>query len=166
LVESYSGLLWAIARGHGLNDSDASDVAQTTWMRLLENLTRIEQPERIGAWLATTARRECLRVLRNAKRGVLVDDQDERLHLSDPVDLPLESRLLAEERDEALARAYAMLPTRCRVLLVLLVAEPELSYKELSETLDMPCGSIGPTRGRCLEQLRRLAESVGLEAAG
>src|SRR5687768_5646197 len=68
LVQRYSGLIWAIARGHGLNAADAADVAQTTWIKLVEHLGRIEDPRRIGAWLATTARRECLRLVRDRAR--------------------------------------------------------------------------------------------------
>jgi DNA-directed RNA polymerase specialized sigma24 family protein len=68
LVDRFGPTVWAIARAHRLNPSDAADVSQTTWLRLVENLHRIEQPERVGAWLATTARRESLRVLRLASR--------------------------------------------------------------------------------------------------
>src|ERR1700736_5759838 len=70
LVGRYSNLVWAVARGHRLNAADAADVSQTTWLRLVEHLDRIEQPERVGAWLATTARRESLRVLRMAGRQI------------------------------------------------------------------------------------------------
>lgn len=161
LVERFSGLIWAVARGHGLSAADAADVSQTTWLRLAEHLHDIRDPERIGGWLATTARNESVNVLRNARRCVALGDERE-------VPLPAEctdvaSRLLDGERDVALWRAFESLPPRCKTLLRVLIMDPPPSYVEVSAVLGMPVGSIGPTRGRCLESLRERADVRGEE---
>jgi RNA polymerase sigma factor (sigma-70 family) len=157
-------MVFSIARAHRLNAADAADVSQTTWTRLVEHLDRIEQPEYVGAWLATTARRESLRVLRMTDRQAPPADEalfDRLVSTAAPVDVDL----LAEERDRVVGDLIAQLPCRCARLLRLLLADPPVSYRDLGELLDMPMGSIGPTRARCLEQLRRLAGSAGLSPA-
>jgi RNA polymerase sigma factor (sigma-70 family) len=162
LVEKFAPTVWAIARGHRLNSSDAADVFQITWMRLFEHLDRIEQPERVGAWLATTARRECLRVLRLSGRQLpSCEDFDV---VPDPVtSRPPERDLMAEERRRLVNQLVEKLPPRSQLLLRLLSADSPLSYKEISEALSMPIGSIGPTRVRALAQLKRLALNAGLD---
>jgi RNA polymerase sigma factor (sigma-70 family) len=161
LVERFNGLVWAVARAHRLAGADASDVVQTTWLRLVENLDRVQDPERVGAWLATTARRECLRTLRLSARVLPTETE----LLPDPgTDAPLGATLLAEERDRALWEAFGGLSERCQALLRLLVADPPPSYEDVGAALDMPIGSIGPTRQRCLERLRGLAETAGVSA--
>ena len=151
LVERYEGLVWATARAHRLSRADASDVAQTTWLRLVENLGRIRAPEHLGAWLATTARRESLRYIRSQKRELPSDEPDMFESTSDD---PLEVALLTEERDTALWRAFKRLSERCQTLLRLLVSEDEPSYEDVGAALGMPIGAIGPTRMRCLDKLR------------
>jgi RNA polymerase sigma factor (sigma-70 family) len=160
LVERFGSTVWAIARGHRLNAADASDVFQTTWLRLLEHLERIEQPERVGAWIATTARRECLRLLRIAGRQVASGDDFDVL--TDPAPpRSVESNLVAGEHSRLIAQLVEKLPLRSQLLLRLLSSDTPLSYREISESLGMPIGSIGPTRARALEQLRRLAVGAG-----
>lgn len=157
LVDRYTNLVWAIARAHRLDTADAGDVVQTVWLRLVEHLGRIREPERVGAWLATTARHECLRVLRRASREVLRDDELE-LDLTDPrCPGSPEAEVLGSQADALLWTAVDELPERCRKLIRLLMADPPPSYEEISATLDMPIGSIGPNRSRCLERLRRKA---------
>jgi len=151
LVERFQGLVWATSRSYRLSRADAADVAQTTWLRLVENLNRIHDPERLGAWLATTARRECLRHIRLHGREQLSDEADV---FESPSDDPLEVALLTEERDTALWRAFAQLSERCQTLLRLLVSEDEPSYDAIGAALEMPIGAIGPTRMRCLDKLR------------
>jgi RNA polymerase sigma factor (sigma-70 family) len=151
LVERFEGLVWATARAHRLTRADAADVAQTTWLRLVENLDRIRDPDRLGAWLATTARRECLRHIRLHGREQLSDEAD---FFEAPSEDPLEVALLTEERDAALWKAFARLSERCQTLLRLLVSEDEPSYETIGAALDMPIGAIGPTRMRCLDKLR------------
>jgi RNA polymerase sigma factor (sigma-70 family) len=161
LVDRFAGTVWAIARAHRLDAATAADVSQTTWLRLVEHLDRIDQPDRIGAWLATTARRESLRMIRLSGRQIPTGDDFDLLQ-APAVDPPVDGQLLAEERHEVLSALVSQLPCRCQLILRLLSADTPLSYKELSEALDMPIGSIGPTRARCLEHLRRLGARVGL----
>jgi RNA polymerase sigma factor (sigma-70 family) len=161
LVARYTNLLWSVARAHRLGDADAGDVVQTTWLRLVEHLGRIEDPERLPGWLATTARRECLRILGRAGREVLGGIDDAALDVVDEHAPALDTRLLTDERDAALWRCFEGLSERCqRLLRVLMAAEPP-AYAEVSEALDMPIGSIGPTRMRCLDQLRQLTREAG-----
>ena len=157
LVEEFGGMVWAIARAHRLSDADAADVSQSTWLILLEHLDSIHEPERVGAWLATTARRECLRVLRAARRCVLSGDELVEAAANDP---ELEA-LLAAERDRVLWRCFVRLRPSDQALLRLLVAGPRPAYEEISAALDMPIGSIGPTRARALERLQKELEREG-----
>ena len=152
LTDRYTNLLWSVARGMRLSRADAADVVQTTWLRLVERLDSLREPEHLGAWLTTTARRECLATQR---RGVrmrmgLPDAWGEIPAVSDPLD----DALLREERDVALWKAFSTLTARCQSLLRVLMADPPPSYDEVSGALDMPVGSIGPTRQRCLKSLR------------
>lgn len=160
LVESFSRLIWSVAGSYRLGPADSAEVMQTTWLRLLENLDRITQPERLGGWLATTARRESLRLLRLRGRELATDDQ---VWLdSIPRDAPTpEDLLLDRDRDRRVRAAFARLPANCQQLLqlVVVVAPP---YTEVAAALDMPLGSIGPTRARCLERLRRLLAADGM----
>jgi RNA polymerase sigma factor (sigma-70 family) len=161
LVGRYSGLVWAVARGHRLQGDDAADVFQTTWLRLVEQLPRIREPERVGAWLATTARRECLRVLRRSGRETVGHPG---MLEAVPDDAPgFDEGLVRAEQHEALWHHLQTSSDRCRRLLRVLVADPPLSYLEVAEVLEMPIGSIGPTRRRCLEQLRRRLEEAGVD---
>jgi RNA polymerase sigma factor (sigma-70 family) len=158
LVLQFSGLIRAIAYAHGLRDAHAADVAQATWLKLLEHLDDVREPDRVGAWLATTARRECLRVLRDGTRHRPLEV--EVLEGESP-DVPGEEMLVAE-RDRGLWHAFKRLRPRDQVLLdMLLVADPRPSYEEVSAALDLPIGSIGPTRARALERLRQQLEHDG-----
>ncbi len=139
-------------------ESDAADVVQATWLRLLEHIHRIECPDRIGSWLATTARHECLRQLAARKRIVLL--QNEEFAFADVLidRQDIDEGLLAEERAEAVREAMSLLPSRWQRLLELLMSDPPASYAEISDQLGLPIGSIGPTRGRCIERLRALLQ--------
>src|SRR5947207_10074760 len=136
LVDRYARLVWAVARAFGLSDADAADVSQTTWLRLAEHLPRLREPERISAWLATTARREAMRALARARREQPIDSIDFADGEAD-----VDQQLLDRERTDALWRAFATIPPPCQLLLRLLLAD--CSYAEISEVLDMPVGSIG-----------------------
>jgi len=160
IVDRFTGLVWATARAHRLPPSDAADVAQTTWLRLVENLDRIKDPERLGAWLATTARRECLRHIRLRGREIVTGEYD---LFETPWDDRTEQRLIARERNTAFRRAFARISERCQALLRLLAAPESPSYDEIASALGMPIGAIGPTRSRCLDQLRRTPELAGLQ---
>ena len=155
LVDDLTGLLWTVARANGLNDADAADVVQTTWLRLAENLGRIRDPERVSAWLVTTARRESLKMLRGATRSVPVGIAvDHRAVVEDDSSAPL----LRAELGTRLWGAFSALPVLCRALLRVMMSDPAPSYAEVSAALDMPIGSIGPRRARCLQHLRTIFE--------
>ena len=154
LVERYSGLVWNVARGHRLGDADASDVAQTVWLRLVESLPQLREPAAVGGWLATTARNESLRLLRRSGREVVEDDLGLDATPADEAYSP-EAVVEAHERRDLVRRALDVLPLRCQTLLRALAYSPDNSYADISVALDMPIGSIGPTRGRCLDRLRQ-----------
>jgi RNA polymerase sigma factor (sigma-70 family) len=155
LVDRYSGLVWAIARNHRLSASDCDEVFQTTWLRLVEHAGRLQDPAKVGGWLATTARHESLRLLRRSGRQIPMGDELPEPACQAPAP---DADMLRSERDQALWDAFARLPERDQALLRLLTADPAPSYEEIGAALDMPIGSIGPTRARCLERLRREAD--------
>jgi RNA polymerase sigma factor (sigma-70 family) len=163
LVRQFNGLVWAIAQAHRLGAADAADVAQLTWLRLVEHLADLNDPGHVGAWLTTTARRECLRVLRQRQRNLLSDDA--AVFDRESAEPTLDSALLTAERDRALWRGFVRLPPRDRMLLRLLTSGNPPSYEEISVALGMPIGSIGPTRMRALERLRRELARDGTLAA-
>jgi RNA polymerase sigma factor (sigma-70 family) len=154
LVEMYAPLVWSICRGHRLGGADADDVGQTVWLYLVEQLDKIRDPVALPGWLATTTRRECCRVLRAARRpqaaGYVLDAED----VPDQQSGNAEDELLAAERRAALREAFAHLPPTCQRLLAILMEDPPVPYAEISARLGIPVGSIGPTRGRCLDKLR------------
>lgn len=163
IVAEFSGLVWSVARAHRLDAADAADVSQTVWLRLIEHADRIREPERLAGWLSTTTRNECLRVLRRRGRQVPTDLE---LDTTEDEDVePLDAALLDSERDRALWRAFRTLSEACQRLLRVLLCDPPLSYQEVSEVMDMPIGSIGATRKRCLERLRRHPEIVRISWA-
>ncbi|MBO2451882.1 sigma-70 family RNA polymerase sigma factor [Actinomadura barringtoniae] len=146
LVDRYSGLLWSIARSFSLNDADSGDVVQTTWLRLVERIDQIAEPAAVGGWLAVTARRESLRVAQRRGRELPSEIPDS----SSPGP---EQVAVARERLGRVAAAIHTLPQRCQALLRMFALAP--TYADLAAALDMPIGSIGPTRARCLDNLRR-----------
>ena len=161
LVEEFGMLLWHVTRAYGLGEADMADVVQTTWLRLFEHVGRLRDPTRVGAWLVTTARRECVK-LRHAGHPIPVgDDLPERTCDAPPAFW----RLMVAERDQALGLALGELPARDQRLLRMLMSETAPSYAAISAALGMPCGSIGPSRARALERLRREAGRRGLSNA-
>jgi RNA polymerase sigma factor (sigma-70 family) len=158
LVDQFARLIWSITADFKLVESDAADVAQTTWLRLFEHIDRIEYPDRVGSWLAATARNECLRSLAARKRVVLSDD-DIELGSAVAHGPEIDERLLADERAQTVRDALSRLPRRWQRLLEMLMADPPASYADISNELELPMGSIGPTRGRCLAQLRVLLQA-------
>jgi RNA polymerase sigma factor (sigma-70 family) len=147
-VERYSGLLWSVARSFGLNESDAGDVVQTTWLRLVERIDGIREPAAAGRWLAVTARHESLRVVRRRDRELPGAVADGVARGPAP-----EQVFLARERVRQVAAALETLPHRCRSLLRLVAVAS--SQAELAAALGIPVGSVGPTRARCLDTLAR-----------
>ena len=163
LIDRYAVLVRSVCRSHRLSDADADDVAQLTWLRAVEHIGRLRDPERFGAWVATTARRECLRVLQGRKRVVPTCDEVRNPLFAAHVDE--DDIALAAERRVAVRQALRVLPDRQRTLLRLLHSEYEPSYEDIGRRLGMPIGSIGPTRGRALERLRRELQHAPRSAA-
>lgn len=162
VVERFAGLLWAIARSHRLDSQAAADCVQATWLRLVESLDRIDQPEALPGWLLTTARREALRIINSQGRVLLDRDEEPRDRPDDQAD-DLDAHLLTSERDTALWRTFGRLGERCRRLLRILMADDAPPYAVVATELGMPVGSIGPTRARCLSRLRELLGESGYE---
>lgn len=158
LVAQYARLIWAMTREFKLSESDAADVSQATWLRLLEHIDRLDHPARVGSWLAATARNECLRSLNARKKVVLVQD-DVTLRSEATSEPEVDERLLADERAADVRKALSHLPWRWQRLVEMLMADPPATYAEISDRLGFPVGSIGPTRGRCLEMLRGLLQT-------
>ena len=163
IVDDYSRLVWSVARGFRLSLADAADVSQTTWLRLVENLDRIQNPDQLAGWLATTARRESFKLLRKAQREVPDSEEAEEnvSFFSDAGDDgDPEAALVAEQDRSDLWQAFATLSERCRNLLRVVAVTPLESYAAVAEALGMRVGSIGPTRSRCLEQLKRALKAL------
>lgn len=157
LTDRYTNLLWSIARSLRMSDSDAADAVQTTWLRLVENLDAIRDPDRIGSWLATTVRHECYDISRRAARLRPGEpDGPEGWAGMRASEAPLDGALLRDERDATLWRAFGRLRPPCQRLLRVLMADPAPSYAEIAAALGIAIGSIGPTRQRCLRFLRSL----------
>ena len=161
IVDRFTNLVWSVARSYRLPSEDAADVVQTTWLRLLDNLDRIEDPQRLGSWLATTARHESLHSLRRSRRETAVDVVEIMTSVPDER-AAVDRDLLRSERDSALWELVERTSDGCRRLLRVMIATPPPSYAEIADALDMPVGSIGPTRARCLAGLRTLAVEADL----
>ena len=155
LIERYAPLVWSICRRYRLDRADAEDVGQTVWLRLVNHLDRLRDPDALPGWLATTTRRKCLQALETAHRtdtlGLILDTQD----VPDQHAATAEQELLAAERRATLREAFTSLPPHCQRLLALLIQDPPVSYTEISARLGISIGSIGPIRSRCLDKLRR-----------
>jgi RNA polymerase sigma factor (sigma-70 family) len=154
LVGQFAGLVWSVARSFRLTTAATDDVVQTVWLRLAEHSSRIRQPDRLAAWLATTTRNEALRVIRHSAR--LGGAEDHVFDVNDPTAPDLEERVIdLDDRARVLA-AFRQLPPGDQQLLRLLCTVPPLDYETISEIIGRPIGAIGPTRARCLARLRRL----------
>jgi RNA polymerase sigma factor (sigma-70 family) len=151
IVERYAPLVWSICSRYRLSGPDIEDVGQSVWLRLVERIGDLREPAALPGWLATTTRRECLRVLRKQDRYMPLPDE----FSLGPDDLIIEEEIIAAERNIALRAALAELPAACRDVLLMLISDPPCSYAEISSTLQVRIGSIGSLRGRCLERLRR-----------
>ena len=157
VVERYVALLWAIARRHGLGDSDAADVVQNTWLRLLEHIDEVREPARIGSWLATVAQREALGCITHRNRFVL-DGDDEVFDGHDRLLPEVDEALIRRELASAARHALDSLPPTWRSLVELLTLDSPPSYEQIGADLGLPVGSIGPTRGRAVRRMRELVE--------
>jgi len=161
LVRRHNGSLYCVTRSFQLDKAAAEDAVQTTWLRLVEHLGTIREPDRVGAWLVTTIRRHIISTFRDRAHGpylVGLDGTD----VPDPGRSP-EEEVAAGDRDARMRAALRRLPARDRQLLALLMASRRPSYGKVSAELRMPVGSIGPTRARCLARLRRELEADGVD---
>ena len=151
IVDRFSTLVWSVCHKYRLSEPDAEDVNGTVWLRLIENLAGLREPAALPGWLATTTARACIEVYRRNKRQIPRDTMD----MTIPDGAPgTAHRLLMEEQQDALRAAFARLSDRCRQLLQMLFAEPPVAYAQVSSSIDIPIGAIGPTRRRCLAKLR------------
>jgi RNA polymerase sigma factor (sigma-70 family) len=173
LVSRYAPLVHSVPVRYGFTRAEVEDVAQEVFLALAQGLSQIEQIDRLPAWLLTTARRYSWRVMRNRNReqplagGDLADlDPPTARPLSTPAPT-MHELLVGWERQEILGQALERLSLRCRTLLTLIFLDPdEPSYDLIAERLGIPKGSIGPTRSRCLNQLRRLLDDSTYDYGG
>ncbi|MBN1310001.1 MAG: sigma-70 family RNA polymerase sigma factor [Anaerolineae bacterium] len=164
LLVRYQRLIYSIPLRYGLPEHDANDVFQNVSLLLLENLDRLRDRQRLGAWLIVTTQRECWRMLRQQRRVTLFPmsrEMEEQI----PGKQHSEEDFLMLERQSIVRSAVGHLGTACKQLLKLLFySEPRLSYAEISRRLGIPEGSIGPTRARCLGKLMKVLEKMGFSA--
>lgn len=164
LVKRYQRLVYAVVMRAGHDEHTAADVFQTVFTRLIQHLPRLAQPERLQAWIVTTAKREALLARRIGQRTVsMTTDDDEPGPEADLVDeAPLAEAALSDlQQLNRLRQSLDRMDERCRTLLTLVFADEDdkLPYEEIAVRVGMPIGSIGPTRARCLQKLRRLVEA-------
>ncbi|NRN67500.1 RNA polymerase sigma factor RpoE [Kibdelosporangium sp. 4NS15] len=158
LVKDLTPLVWHVARGHGLDRALAEDVVQTVWLALFSHIDSVAEPKALAGWLITTTRREAQRVRGKATDLPLTDEMAEQLPSTQPQP---EDEALRADRDTRLWRAFRELPDKCQELLRLTVLSGRSEYRLVAEAMQMKRGSIGPTRGRCLDTLRQLLDSEG-----
>lgn len=165
IVDRFLPLVGAVVRAHRLSEADGDDVSQTVWLRLVEHLGDLREPNALPGWIRTTTRNECLRLLAARGRVRPVDPQEDPGAAGglDAVAADVsDEELLAAERRQLLREALSELPAGRRDLLMLLLEDPPVGYEEISRRLGIPIGSIGPTRARALDQLRRTRSLRGL----
>ena len=168
LVDRYSPLIWSICHRWQLDRTDAEDVGQAVWLRLVEQLDNLRDPAALPGWLATTTQRECSRARRSRCRLAAGGQVPDAEKLPDEQAATAEDVLFMAERHAALRAAFTDLPANWQQLLTLLTTDPPTPYAEISVKLGIPVGSIGPNRSRCLDRLRRhpaLAVLIDAEAA-
>ncbi|XVV01742.1 RNA polymerase sigma factor [Actinosynnema sp. CA-248983] len=172
IVERYTPLVLSVIYKHRLRPADAADVNQTLWLRLVEQIGQLRDPEALPGWISTTTRNECLRMLRMQQRTQPFDPLADEEHAgSVDVVADLDDEIETAQRFQALRDGFRLLSEQCRELLAKLMTDPPPTYAKISEQLAMPVGSIGPTRIRCLDKLRKTPAIVrflatGTEAAG
>ncbi len=157
LVRVMTPVLWHVVRAYRLTAEVAEDVVQTTWLALVRSREAIQEPAAVGGWLTTTARREAWKVAKASGRALPVDD-DELAHRLPDEGSP-EAEVVRRDGDERLWAAVERLSERCQALLRIVAFEHRPDYTSIAADLGMPVGSIGPTRGRCLQKLRSLVEN-------
>ncbi|MDQ3629419.1 MAG: sigma-70 family RNA polymerase sigma factor [Actinomycetota bacterium] len=154
LVRLLTPVLWHVVRAYGLDQHRAEDVVQSTWMTLVHKRDSIVEPRAVGSWLTTTARREAWRSSQAAGRLTVVDDEVlERRGGTVP---GADSQVVAADEATRLWDQVGQLSPRCQRLLRVIAFSDRPDYRQIATDLQMPVGSIGPTRGRCLARLKDL----------
>lgn len=159
IVKQFTPLIFTTGSRYGISGADIQDVASEVWLRLMTNLSTIRDPNALPGWLATTARNECLALLRTRSRQIPTETD----LIGEPYRPDPDANLIGDERRHAARAALADLPPRDRQLLSMLFSDPPRPYKEISSTLGIPVGAIGPTRARCLNRARRTPAIAALE---
>jgi RNA polymerase sigma factor (sigma-70 family) len=162
LIERYIPLVWSICQRYQLSRQDADDVSQSVWLLLVEHIASLREAAALPGWLSTTTRHEVFRVLRVARRHEHDDLPPDGQISGDADEATIENELIVAERNAALRAAFAELQPNCHDLLSLLMNDPPLAYSDVSAMLDIPVGSIGPKRARCLERLRQSPHLAGI----
>lgn len=152
IVDRMDNMVWSVVRSFRLSEQDSFDAAQMTWLRVVEGLHKVRDPERLGLWIATTTRRECLRVIETHKRAVPVDPDVEFSGVAAKGDV--EQDEIDRQSVDRIFDGLATLSGDCQSLLRLVLCDPPMSYSEISASLGIAVGTIGPRRQRCLAQLR------------
>ncbi len=156
IVRRYERLIWSTTRNFGLSEHDAVDVAQTVWLRFAQSLEAIRDPDRVGLWLHTTSRNECMKFVNQKARTVPINS----VFFDDlPCGNRVEDRSETFERDRSVRAAFRRLPEKCQSLLQMLISDPPLSYQDISDCTGLAVGSIGSRRQRCLQTLKTLLSS-------
>lgn len=169
LVHRYQRLVYAIPRRAGLDEEAAADVFQRTFAQLLNKLDVLEQPSRVGAWLVTTAKRDAWRMAQRARLTTPLPTPGGEWEDDEPADLrddaPLPQEVVEQLEQQHIVRMVLQsIDEMCRRLLTLLFFQPEPPpYTEIARTLGMSEGSIGPTRARCLQKLRKQLDKLGFD---
>lgn len=156
IVDRMDNMVWSVVRSFRFSDADANDAAQMIWLRVVENLHKVRDPERLGLWIATTSRRECMRLIEKKSRVTPTDPDTGFTRLKAPGDVEMDQISRADA--QRVLDSMQLLSTDCQDLLRLVLCDPPLSYKEISEVLGIAVGTIGARRQRCLLQLRATAQ--------
>ena len=155
IVDRYAPLVYTICTRYRLSNHDIEDVGQNVWLLLVEQLGKLREPAALPGWLATTTRRECVRFLCAAQGPYAAKYALDVESLPDQRTGTAEQELLTAERHAALREAFTQLPPNGQQLIALLIADPPVAYADISAQLGIPVGSIGPTRSRYLDKIRR-----------
>jgi RNA polymerase sigma factor (sigma-70 family) len=158
LVRRHGSMLNAIARQFRMASDDGDDAAQMTWLALLQNAHKVREPEKVAAWLATSMRRNCLKILRRRQHELVSDNCAQRF-FTDPWEA-VDDRLVHADRDVLLWDSVDRLPPRQRDLVRTLFGA-DMSYGDVSVKMSMPVGAIGPTRHRALRRLEKMLVGMG-----
>lgn len=165
LVERFAPLAYGIARAYRLSPADQDEVVGTVWLRLVQHLDRLREPEALPGWISRTTKNEAVHVIKLRRRTVAAEDVADWVARPDEAD-EIDEVVLRAELHHALLDALATLNERERELMAMLLIDPPVGYTEISERLGMPVGSIGPTRQRCLAKLRRSVPLAAFEVDG